>query len=199
MDDPFRPPHSHFYSGGSTRSGSSGSTSKRKITESEEEDVDITGLSTPTKRHQTESSWTRKETEDTAATTTTTTSISRRWNEQTRPSPCPWRREEINLLKGILDFYHTNGRYPYPDSNDLQNFFINWVQERGFYRDAMDLNRKMESLNLRFLTNTEKKSNGEDIEANMDPTEREIFRLSNRVWGRENDDDAMMVDLIQMM
>lgn len=189
--DSSKSPHSHpgSASGGTTGNnppelplhGRGSSTSKRKMItsdnnepheEEEEEDVDFTGLSTPTKRHQTESS-AGKENEDEDTTTI---------------SPCPWRREEINLLKDILDFYHKTGRFPYSDMDDQQDFFKNWVQERRFYRDDIDLNRKMDRLNTRFLMNMEKKSNGEDIEAKMDPTEIEIFQLSNRVWGRENDD-----------
>ncbi|KAI3681776.1 hypothetical protein L6452_36580 [Arctium lappa] len=191
MDDPSKSPHSHPGSASDSTEnnppeppshGGGSSTTKRKITttsdnnEPEEEDNvgNITHLFTPTKRHQIESSVTEKENKQ---DTTTTTIIS------------PWIREEINLLKDILDFYHKNGRYPYADMDDQQDFFKNWVQERGFYRDEMDLNMKMGRLKLTFLMNMEKKSNGEDVEAMMDPTDIEIFRLSNRVWGRENDHD----------
>ncbi|KAL7592491.1 hypothetical protein Lser_V15G31577 [Lactuca serriola] len=135
-----------------------------------------TRLSMPSKRRQTESS-TGKEVDDQTAINTVSS---------------PRRKEEVNLLKDVLDFYHKTQTYPDADLDNLIKFYLQWIQGRvEAYADEFEVGKKIDELNFRFFKKIGKKLNGEDVEGAMDPVDIKIFQLSNLIWGLENDHGGM--------
>ncbi|CAH1429062.1 unnamed protein product [Lactuca virosa] len=117
---------------------------------------------------------------------------SKRRQTEINTASSPRRKEEVNLLKDILDFYHKTQTYPDADLDNLIKFYLQWIQGRvEAYADEFEVGKKIDELNFRFFKKIGKKLNGEDVEGAMDPIDIEIFQLSNLIWGLEDDHGGM--------
>ncbi|KAL4588582.1 hypothetical protein LXL04_001474 [Taraxacum kok-saghyz] len=87
----------------------------------------------PSKRRQTES-YTGKEIDDQTDTTTAS----------------PRRKEEVNLLKDILDFYQKTHTCPDANLDSLMTFYMRWIQGRvEAYADEFEVGKKIDELNTK--------------------------------------------------
>lgn len=119
------------------------------------DDINITGLSTPSKSNQTKPSL-----QDSAISPLSS-----------------WKKLEVHLLEDIIDFHKKNGTYPFDDSDAMHKFYNQWNETYGFYKDEDELNNKMVELHERFMMNFRKLVSGDVIEDGMDPIESRIYWL----------------------
>ncbi|CAI9292164.1 unnamed protein product [Lactuca saligna] len=154
-----------------------GSNSERETTTTgaggePKKEKNVTSHSTATKRRRTGLSMGKEKVDDGIAATRT---------------PTPAKKQEINLLMDIIEFYNKNRTYPFDDSNDMKMFYKQWIKRRAVYAEEDVMSNKMVELHERFLMNLQKTLSGDDIEDWMDHTDVKIYRLSYRIWGKKDD------------
>ncbi|XP_022033398.1 uncharacterized protein LOC110935185 [Helianthus annuus] len=100
-----------------------------------------------------------------------------------------WRKlHEINLLKGILEYYKQNGTYPFDDMTHMQRFYKDWIENRE-YVDEDVFTSKMVELPERFFKDQDKTLVlGKNVKAWMPRVDVRIYELSHMIWGGEDDD-----------
>jgi hypothetical protein len=91
---------------------------------------------------------------------------------------------QIGFLNGIIDYYSTNGRYPFHDLNALDDFIDNWLQvDLPEDEELIDLVRKLRTKYLR--TMARKGATGDFA----DPRDQMAFNLGNKIWGAGSNDE----------
>lgn len=91
---------------------------------------------------------------------------------------------QIGFLNGIIDYYSTNGRYPFHDLNALDDFVDNWLQvDLPEDEELIDLVRKLRTKYLR--TMARKGATGDFA----DPRDQMAFNLGNKIWGAGSNDE----------
>lgn len=104
-----------------------------------------------------------------------------------------WNNKDLDLLVNIQDYHEKRGSYPFGDLLKQREFYKKWIEGNGDYKDYIKMNEKMDELNGKFLRNLYRKSNGEDVESFMDDVDKEIFRISNIIWGKKENDQLNVV------
>nr|GEW83712.1 hypothetical protein [Tanacetum cinerariifolium] len=55
------------------------------------------------------------------------------------------------------------------------------------YENVLEMTEKITYLQSRYVDNVVKKMNGEDVEGQMDPIDKQIFDISHDIWGLKDD------------
>ncbi|GKE06933.1 ulp1 protease family, C-terminal catalytic domain-containing protein [Tanacetum coccineum] len=99
------------------------------------------------------------------------------------------KEEEILLLKEILECYRKNKKYPFEDNTQMLLFYYEWMCLSGDYLDQEVLTNKMIESPERFFNIQEAIVSGQIVVASMDRLDMEIYQLSYKIWGQEDDDN----------
>ncbi|PWA52236.1 hypothetical protein CTI12_AA456700 [Artemisia annua] len=112
------------------------------------------------------------------------------YGDYTRYKIKPWsKEEEIILLNGILGYYRKNKKYPFDDDTNMLLFYHEWMLLSGAYIDQEVLTNKMLELPERFFNIQDAIVSGQNVLASMDRLDMQIYQLSYKIWGQEDDGD----------
>ncbi|GJZ29339.1 hypothetical protein Tco_0573986 [Tanacetum coccineum] len=87
----------------------------------------------------------------------------------------------------MREYHFKHGSYPLADTKNFQEFYDGWFEGCGVYENVLEMTEKITYLQSRYVDNVVKKMNGEDVEGQMDPIDKQIFMISHDIWGLKDD------------